>query len=117
MENWWRSRLIKYIYAFSRLRDGRNGGSGCKHQGASDSDLLLFELTRDYRIVLPLMAAVGLSVHWWSESSQIRLLERISAGSKCTERPADGNFAANSGGGGNASVAVDATSGTASVTS
>jgi len=29
--------------------------------GASDSDLLLFELTRDYRIVLPLMAAVGLS--------------------------------------------------------
>jgi hypothetical protein len=33
------------------------------------SILLLFELTRDYRIVLPLMAAVGLSV-WLVEVSQ-----------------------------------------------
>lgn len=48
------------------------------------SVLLLFELTRDYRIILPLMAAVGLSA--WIASTDIKKQRKLSSTSSVQSR-------------------------------
>jgi len=55
------------------------------------------------------MAAVGFVCGWWSEYSQVQLLAQIylNLGLNVEKRP-DRNFTANAGGGGDASVSVNA---------